>query len=86
MKVEKGNLVKKAPPDQSPKKKSKEEKGKSIASEDTPTTSHILYLSVLVGGSSNLVLRLRNWQRNSVLSKTERHHLKHHLDRAQATS
>ncbi|MED6124543.1 hypothetical protein PIB30_059905 [Stylosanthes scabra] len=54
MKMEEVNPVKKAPPDRSLKmKKSKEEKGKSIASEHTPTASHIPYPSVLVGSDNN---------------------------------
>ncbi|MED6185029.1 hypothetical protein PIB30_053065 [Stylosanthes scabra] len=53
MKMEEGDPVKTAPPDKSSKKKkSKEEKGKSISSEDTPTTSYIPYPSVLVGSDN----------------------------------
>ncbi|MED6128320.1 hypothetical protein PIB30_096544 [Stylosanthes scabra] len=48
MKMEEGDPVKIAPPDKSPKKKSKDDKSKSINFEDTPTTSHIRYPSVLV--------------------------------------
>ncbi|MED6211045.1 hypothetical protein PIB30_069831 [Stylosanthes scabra] len=53
IKVEEVNPVKKAPPNKSSKKKSKEDKGKSIAFEDTPTTPHIPYPSVLVGNNNN---------------------------------
>ncbi|MED6111596.1 hypothetical protein PIB30_053660 [Stylosanthes scabra] len=54
MKMEEGDSVKTAPPDKSSKKKkSKEEKGKSIAFEDTPTASYTPYSAVLVGSDSN---------------------------------
>ncbi|MED6148476.1 hypothetical protein PIB30_053517 [Stylosanthes scabra] len=56
MKVEKGNPVKTAPPDKGPKKKSKEDKGKSIDYGEflqSPTASHIPYSSVLVGSDNN---------------------------------
>ncbi|MED6190799.1 hypothetical protein PIB30_109537 [Stylosanthes scabra] len=50
--MEEGDPVKIAPPDKSPKKKSKEDKGKSINFDDTPITSHIPYLSILVGSDN----------------------------------
>ncbi|MED6135562.1 hypothetical protein PIB30_047703 [Stylosanthes scabra] len=53
MKVEEVNPVKKAPPNKSSKKKSKEDKGKSITFEDTPTASYTPYPSVLVGSDNN---------------------------------
>ncbi|MED6201809.1 hypothetical protein PIB30_098832 [Stylosanthes scabra] len=52
MKVEEGDQAHIAPPDKSPKKKSKEDKGKSIDFEDTPTASYIPYSSVLVGSDN----------------------------------
>ncbi|MED6154127.1 hypothetical protein PIB30_109025 [Stylosanthes scabra] len=45
-------LVQIAPPDKSPKKKSKEDKGKSIDFEDTPTAFYIPYPSILVGSDN----------------------------------
>ncbi|MED6106245.1 hypothetical protein PIB30_003204 [Stylosanthes scabra] len=56
MKIEKGNPVKTAPPDKGPKKKSNEDKGKSIDYGEfiqSSTASHIPYSFVLVGSNNN---------------------------------
>ncbi|MED6190384.1 hypothetical protein PIB30_105339, partial [Stylosanthes scabra] len=49
LEMEKGDQIKKTPPDKSSKKIPEEDKGKSILIEDTPTTSDDPYPSVLVG-------------------------------------
>ncbi|MED6190623.1 hypothetical protein PIB30_107593 [Stylosanthes scabra] len=52
IRMEESDPVKIVPPDKSPKKKSKEDKGKSIDFEDTPTAFYIPYPSVLVGSDN----------------------------------
>ncbi|MED6205630.1 hypothetical protein PIB30_019377 [Stylosanthes scabra] len=71
MKVEEVNPVKKAPPNKSSKKKSKEDKGKSIAF-DTPTNSHIPYPSVLVGSDNNASSKDRRITPNHALATPKR--------------